>query len=66
MLLRKQQAVGQQARLAIECALGSHSCKLRKIIAFREMAKDDIGGLAVVVGLKKSRCSLVGKVTNAR
>ena len=49
MLRRQQQAVGQQAGPAQQGALRRNPRQLRKIIAFREMRQDDIGGLAVVV-----------------
>ena len=66
MLLSKQQPVGQKARLAIQGPFGRNPCQLRKIIAFREMAKDDIPGLAVVVTFKKFGRCLIREVAHTR
>ena len=51
MLLSQQQPVCQKACLTIQSPFGRHSCQFWKIIAFREMAKDDISGLTVIFAL---------------
>ena len=60
MLRGQQQAVGKQAGAAVERALRRNPSKLRKIIAFREMREDYVGGLAVVAVFKELRSCLVG------
>lgn len=65
MLLCKQQSIGQQAGVAAEGAFGAHPGQIGKIIAFREMAEDDICRLPVVLGFKKLSRRLIGEMTNA-
>jgi len=50
MLRGEQQAVGQKAGPVPQCPFRSDPRQLRKIIVFRKMAKNNVGGLAVVVG----------------
>ena len=64
MLRCEQQAVGQKAGPAVECALGADAGKFGEIVAFREVAEDDVGGLAVVFGFEVGRGSLVGEVSD--
>ena len=55
MLGGQQQTVGQQAGAAAEGAFGRDPGQFRKIIAFRQMREDDVGGLAVVARSQGTR-----------
>ena len=59
------QPVGEEACAAVESALGCDSSEFRKIIAFREMRKDDVGCLAVVFILEELGGGLVGEMPNS-
>ena len=59
MLRCEQQPVGQETGPSVEGTLGRDTRKLRKIIVFREMGKDYIGGLAVVCVQKKLGCGVI-------
>ena len=65
MLRCEQQPVGQETGSAVERTLGGYAGKLRKVIAFREMPKDYIGSLTVILGFKVGGCRLIGEVSNA-
>src|ERR1700759_2453578 len=51
--------------MAVQGALGGDPGKLRKIIAFREMPQNDVGGLAVILGFEVGCGGLIRKVTYA-
>jgi len=66
MLLCKQQSVSQQAGAAIQSALGGNPCQFRKVITFREMTKNHIRSLTVVLLFQEFRCRFIGKMTYPR
>jgi len=65
-LVGEEELVGEQAGVAVEGALGGDAGKFGKIIAFREMGEDNVGGLAVVGVFEEVGRGLVGEVTDAR
>ena len=60
MLGGEQEAVGQKAGPAQQSALGGDPRQLRKTIVFRETPKNDVRGLAVVIGGKKLGGGVIG------
>ena len=65
MLRCEEQPVGQETGTPVEGALGGDAGKLGKVIAFREMPEDDIGGLAVILGFEVGGGRFIGEVSNA-
>jgi len=60
ILAGEEQAVGEEAGVAVQGALGCNACQFGKVIAFREMGEDDVGGPAIV-GIFEEICrGLVG------
>src|ERR1035437_2223092 len=66
MLRGQQEPVGQEAGPAVQGALGRDPRQLWKIIAFRQMRQNHVGGLTVVAVLEEPRRGLVGQVSYAR
>jgi len=66
ILVSEEQFVGEQAGVAVEGAFGCDPGKFWKVIAFREMREDHVGGLAVVGVFEEIRSGLIGEVTYAR
>lgn len=58
-LLSQQQPVREQTGAAGQGAQCGDPGKLRKVIIFRQMAKDDVGGATIVVLLKELRGRVV-------
>ena len=66
MLGSQQQPVGQQAGMAVQRPLRCDAGQLRKIIALRQMCKNHVCCLAVVLIFKEGCRCLVGEVAHPR